>query len=209
MFQCFGENPPDKLNEIFGSFYGNDALFKLVMEEKLAIASFHFGLPEPQKISAMKEPGIYQIATATNLDEALAIEQVGFDAVIAQGYEAGSHCGMFDENAVDLRLSLVTLLKLIRKQAKIPVIAAGGIMDGHDICAFIRLGASTVQIWAQLLLPALNHKQIAGNSYWPGGISHHDDKTLFWPSGTCACQSVYRFYRKCAGRRHTPLPLCL
>lgn len=146
LFATSGGNPPENLHEIYDSFYGNDALFKLVLDKKPAIASFHFGLPEPQKIAAMKAAGIYLIATATNLDEALAIEKAGFDAVIAQGYEAGGHRGMFDENAIDLRLSLVLLLKIIRKHIKIPVIAAGGIMDGHDIGAFIRLGASAVQM---------------------------------------------------------------
>lgn len=146
MFQCFGENPPDNLDEIYGSFYGNDALFKMVMDEKPAIAGFHFGLPEPQKILSMKEAGIYLIATATNLGEALAIEQAGFDAVIAQGYEAGGHRGMFNENAVDLRLTRGTLLNEIQKQVKIPVIAAGGIMNGYDIYTSIKSGASAVQM---------------------------------------------------------------
>ena len=146
LFQCLGENPPDNLDEIYGSFYGNDALFKMVMDEKPAIASFHFGLPEPQKILSMKEAGIYLIATATNLGEALAIEQAGFDAVIAQGYEAGGHRGMFNENAVDLRLTRGTLLNEIQKQVKIPVIAAGGIMNGYDIYTSIKSGASAVQM---------------------------------------------------------------
>lgn len=146
LFQKFNGQQPASLREIYTSFYSNDELFKLVMKEKPAIVSFHFGLPEPEKINAMKSAGIFLLATATNLDEALAIEHAGFNAIIAQGYEAGGHRGIFDENSVDQCLSLAPLLKIIRKNVSIPVIAAGGIMDGRDIAAFIKLGASAVQM---------------------------------------------------------------
>lgn len=124
----------------------NDELFQLVMKEKPAIVSFHFGLPEPDKISVMKQAGIYLIATATNLDEAVAIKKAGLDAIIAQGYEAGGHRGAFDENLADSGLSLKQLLKIILENLSIPVIAAGGLMDGQDIAECIRAGASAVQM---------------------------------------------------------------
>lgn len=146
LFQRFGETPPQSLHEIYRSFNSDEELFKLVIMEKPPIASFHFGLPDVGKINRMKQAGIYLIASATNLDEAIAIEKAGFDAIIAQGYEAGGHRGIFDENSVDSCLSLFQLVKIILKQVNIPVIAAGGIMNGHDIATFIGLGASAVQM---------------------------------------------------------------
>lgn len=95
-FMAFSATPPPSLQEIYPSFYKNDALLKLVLDEKPAIASFHFGMPDAEAICAMKQAGIYLIATATNLTDAQDIQKAGFDAVIAQGYEAGGHRGMFD-----------------------------------------------------------------------------------------------------------------
>lgn len=146
LFHRFDAEPPRNLREIYSSFYMNDELFQLVMKEKPAIVSFHFGLPEPDKISVMKQAGIYLIATATNLDEAVAIKKAGLDAIIAQGYEAGGHRGAFDENLADSGLSLKQLLKIILENLSIPVIAAGGIMDGQDIAECIRAGTSAVQM---------------------------------------------------------------
>ena len=146
LFHKFNAEPPRTLREIYSSFYMNDELFELVMKEKPAIVSFHFGLPETEKILAMKQAGIYLIATATNLDEAWAIEKAGLDAIIAQGYEAGGHRGTFDENLADSCLSLKQLLKIILKNLSIPVIAAGGLMDGQDIAECIKAGASAVQL---------------------------------------------------------------
>jgi nitronate monooxygenase len=66
--------------------------------------------------------------------------------VIAQGYEAGGHRGCFDPDADDDRLGTLALTRLLASRLDIPVIAAGGIMDGAGIAAALRLGASAAQL---------------------------------------------------------------
>lgn len=67
-------------------------------------------------------------------------------AVVAQGYEAGGHRGVFDPDAEDTRLGTMALTRLLVRQLSVPVIAAGGIMDGAGIAAVLRLGAEAAQL---------------------------------------------------------------
>ena len=86
------------------------------------------------------------MATATSLDEGRAIAAAGIDAVVAQGYEAGGHRGIFDPDRPDDRLGTMTLTRLLVKELDIPVIAAGGMMDGAGIAASLMLGAAAAQL---------------------------------------------------------------
>src|SRR5205823_2163730 len=70
----------------------------------------------------------------------------GVDAVVAQGYEAGGHRGVFDPGEPDDRLGTVALTRLLVRKLDIPVIAAGGIMDGAGIAAALTLGAAAAQL---------------------------------------------------------------
>jgi nitronate monooxygenase len=110
------------------------------------VVSFHFGLPSADVIFALRTRGIYLMATATSLDEANAIEAAGIDAVVAQGIEAGGHRGVFDPTAPDDALGVFALTRLLVRNNNLPVIAAGGIMDGAGIAAMLDLGASVAQL---------------------------------------------------------------
>jgi nitronate monooxygenase len=66
--------------------------------------------------------------------------------VVAQGYEAGGHRGVFDPDLPDDRLGTLALTRLLVKELDLPVIAAGGIMDGAGIAACLTLGASAAQL---------------------------------------------------------------
>ena len=145
-FKRFGVEPPQELREIYKSFVADEAMFELFMMERPAVASFHFGLPSPAKIAALRSAGITLLASATNLEEAKIVAAAGIDAVVAQGYEAGGHRGVFDPAAPDERLGTLALTRLLVRHLKIPVIAAGGIMDGAGIVACLTLGASAAQM---------------------------------------------------------------
>jgi nitronate monooxygenase len=110
------------------------------------VVSFHFGLPDPERAAALRSAGAVLLASATNLAEGRAAEAAGMDAVVAQGYEAGGHRGGFDPAAPDERLGTLALTRLLARKLGVPVIAAGGIMDGAGIAAALRLGAQAAQL---------------------------------------------------------------
>lgn len=146
VFAQYGAAPPSQLREIYKSFVDNDEMLAMLLAERPAVVSFHFGLPSAEYISALRDAGIFLLVSATNLADARAIEAAGIDAVVAQGYEAGGHRGVFDEDARDDKLGTMALTRLLVRELKIPVIAAGGIMDGAGIAAALVLGASAAQL---------------------------------------------------------------
>ena len=103
--------------------------------EKLApaVVSFHFGLPEPALLARVKAAGCKVISSATSLREARVLAEAGVDAVIAQGAEAGGHRGMFLETNVATQIGTLALVHEIVNAVRVPVIAAGGIVDGRGI----------------------------------------------------------------------------
>ena len=145
-FEKFGAKPPNALREIYQSFVTDQAMLQMLLETRPKVVSFHFGLPPATTIKALRDAGIILFASATNLEEAVAGRDAGIDAVVAQGYEAGGHRGMFDPDAPDARLGMFALTELLVDRLGIPVIAAGGIMNGAGIAAVLSLGAAAAQL---------------------------------------------------------------
>lgn len=145
-FSRYNATPPDSLSEIYTSFATDDAMLAMLLDEAPAVVSLHFGLPDAARITALKERGILLLASATSLAEARACADAGIDAVVAQGWEAGGHRGCFDENAPDAQLGTFALTRLLVQELDLPVIAAGGIMDGAGIRAALDLGAVAAQL---------------------------------------------------------------
>jgi nitronate monooxygenase len=145
-FEAFGSTPPRELTEIYRSFVEDDAMLAALVAARPAVVSFHFGVPAADRIRALKDAGIVLLASATSLEEGRRAAAAGADAIVAQGYEAGGHRGVFDPDAPDDRLGTLALTRLLVKDLAIPVIAAGGIMDGAGIAAALALGASAAQL---------------------------------------------------------------
>lgn len=146
LFRKYGALPPAKLSTIYQSFADDDDMFALFVELAPPVVSFHFGLPDAGQIKALKQAGCVLLATATSLAEAQAAASAGIDAVVAQGYEAGGHRGTFDPDGPDDRHGTLALTRLLVRQCDLPVIAAGGIMDGADIRAALDSGAVGTQL---------------------------------------------------------------
>jgi nitronate monooxygenase len=130
-----------------------DASFcELMLEIAPRIVSFHFGLPEQPLVDKLKRAGILILGCATTADEARWLEQRGCDAIVAQGFEAGGHRGMFLSDDLSRQVGTFALVPQVVDAVKVPVAAAGGIADARGIAAAFALGAAGVQIGAAFLL---------------------------------------------------------
>ena len=145
VFEKYNSTAPTELKCIYPSFKDNDDFLNLVLETKPKAVSFHFGIPHPHQITKLKEAGILTLVSATNLAEARAIEKAGIDIIIAQGIEAGGHRGIFNPT-FDAAITTADLVRLITQNCTLPVVAAGGIMNGQQIKYMLNLGASAVQL---------------------------------------------------------------
>jgi nitronate monooxygenase len=122
------------------------AACELVEEFRPEVVSFHFGLPEKSLLDRVKATGAKILSSATTVEEAVWLEQHGCDAIIAMGYEAGGHRGMFLSDDLSSQVGTLALVPQIVDAVKVPVIAAGGISDARGVAAAFMLGASAVQV---------------------------------------------------------------
>lgn len=123
----------------------------VALESGASAFSFTFGIFPADAIAAIRERGMLSMGTATTVDEAVALEQAGVDAVIAQGSEAGGHRGTFGGDFSAAMIGSISLVPQIVDAVRLPVIASGGIMDGRGIAAALALGASAVQLGTAFL----------------------------------------------------------
>lgn len=173
LFETFGAAPPSTLTEIYRSFVEDDAMLAMLLDTRPSVVSFHFGLPRENAVRALRDAGILLFASATNLDEARAAEAAGIDAVVAQGWEAGGHRGMFDRDAPDERMDMMTLTRLLVRETALPVIAAGGIMNGRGIATALDLGASAAQLGTAFVASDESLADAAYRAALASGAAHH------------------------------------
>lgn len=122
-----------------------------VLEARPALVSFHFGLPIPAQLDDLHGAGILVASSATTPEEAEALAASGVDVVFAQGSEAGGHRGTFGHGTKAGLIGTMALVPMVvdalaGPTRPVPVVAAGGIMDGRGIAAALSLGAAGVQL---------------------------------------------------------------
>lgn len=144
-FEQFDAQAPTELGTGYQSAWSNPELIAMLCNEQPPIVSFHFGLPEASALAQLKAAQIAIWGCATTLNEALFLEQAGVDAIVAQGVEAGGHRGVFNP-LQDTELSLLALLNQLKGHISVPIIAAGGLMDGQSIAAALLAGAEAAQL---------------------------------------------------------------
>jgi len=129
----------------------DDAFCTVVEETKPRVVSFHFGLPEQRLFRRVKDAGCITLASATTVAEARWLESHGIDAVIAQGFEAGGHRGIFLNDNLNAQVGTFALVPQVVDAVKVPVIAAGAVSDARGIAAAFMLGGAGVQVGSAYL----------------------------------------------------------
>ena len=127
------------------------AQLEAVIEAAPAVASFHFGIPPRAAIDALHRRGAAVVGTATHVAEAHAWADAGADAIVAQGSEAGGHRGTFVGGFEEGAIGTMALVPRLVDAVPLPVIAAGGLMDGRGVAAAFALGAAGVQLGTAFL----------------------------------------------------------
>lgn len=121
----------------------------VILAEKVPVCSFTFGIPDETFIRELKKQNTFLIGTATTVTEAQRVEEAGMDAVVIQGSEAGGHRGTFFGE--EKYIGTMALTPQAVDYVSIPVIAAGGIMDGRGLVAALSLGAEAAQFGTAFL----------------------------------------------------------
>jgi nitronate monooxygenase len=141
--------PRGKLPSRFAPDFGEQ--FEAVLAARVPVFSFTFGALEAPRVQALHAQGAKVIGTATCVREARQLAELGCDAVVASGIEAGGHRATFAVAAEAAQVGLFALLPQVAAAVDVPVIAAGAVMTAGQIAAALLLGAAGVQLGSGLL----------------------------------------------------------
>ena len=170
----------------------SDEAAEAIEDFKPAVVSFHFGLPSETLMSRVRRIGAKVFSSATTVAEARWLEARGVDAVIAQGYEAGGHRGMFLTEDLTTQVGTFALVPQIVNAVRVPVIAAGGIADAAGVRAAMELGAAAVQVGTAYLLCPEATWTAAGASCGVeerGAAAYGGDECFYGAAGAGDCES--------------------
>ncbi|MDI2031756.1 nitronate monooxygenase [Saccharopolyspora sp. TS4A08] len=132
------------------------AKVRLLVEARVPVVSFTFGLPEAATVDELHSVGSEVVITVTTADEARQAARVGADAVCVQGMEAGGHRGVFYDDPTEPGggplLGLLAAIRSVRDAVDLPIIAAGGLVHGADVAAVLTAGAVAAQLGTAFLV---------------------------------------------------------
>ena len=148
LYDELGATPPARPRP---SAYRFDELVEVLIAQRPPVFSFVYGIPEPAVLDACRAAGIVTIGTAITVEEAVALDAAGVDAIVASGFEAGGHRVAFLRTAEDSLVGTLSLIPATVDAVQTPVIAAGGISDRRQVQAALTLGAEAVQVGTAFL----------------------------------------------------------
>ncbi len=122
--------------------HNKDDVAQLICDEKVPFVTIGAGNPVPY-FAPFHQAGVKCIPVVPNVKLAHRVQEAGADALVVEGMEAGGHDG---------KITLMALLENVLPEIEIPVVAAGGIVDGRGIAAALMMGASGVQMGTRFLL---------------------------------------------------------
>jgi nitronate monooxygenase len=187
--------------------YAPDLEAQLAAVERIrprALTSHLADLPA-DRMRKFKSLGMLIGGAATTIAEAKHLESIGADFVIAQGGEAGGHRGTWMRDPYDAMTGTLALTRLVVKAVKVPVVAAGGIMDGAGIAAVLALGAQAAQMGTAFIpCPESGASPVHKDAL----LAAKEDDTRITEkfSGKPARGLVNRFMREMADKPQLPFP---
>ena len=138
-YQEFGLPPPEPVRPPYAPDLG--AQLRAIEEIRPAVFTFHLGDMPQERIRHIQALGVKVGGSANCVAEAQNLEALGVDFIVAQGAEAGGHRGSYLRDPYESMTGTLALVRMIVRNVKSPVVAAGGIMDGAGIAAALALGA--------------------------------------------------------------------
>ena len=141
--------PRGKLPSTFAPDFAEQ--FDAVLAARVPVFSFTFGALDSPRLDALHAQGAKVIGTASCVREARQLAELGCDAVVTSGIEAGGHRATFAVPAEAAQIGLFALLPQVAAAVDVPLIAAGGVMTAEQLAAALLLGASGVQLGSALL----------------------------------------------------------
>lgn len=123
-----------------------EAQLRAIEAIRPAVFSCHLGDIPADRVRRLQSQGIKVGGSANCVAEAERLEALGVDFIVAQGAEAGGHRGSYLRDPYQSLTGTLALTRLVVRAVKVPVIAAGGIMDGAGIAAALALGAQLAQL---------------------------------------------------------------
>jgi nitronate monooxygenase len=128
------------------------AKIESLVADPVAVVSFSFGCPDPDVVAALRQAGSMVMVTVTTPEAAVASAAAGAQVLCLQGVDAGGHQGVFADTDPSARgFGTLALLGAVRGRVAMPLVAAGGLMDGTDVAAVLVAGADAAQLGTAFL----------------------------------------------------------
>jgi nitronate monooxygenase len=130
-----------------------EAKLELMRAERPAVVSFTFGCPAGEVVDELHGADVAVWVTVTSAEEARVAHEAGADGLVVQGTEAGGHRGgWLADGADEGGVGSLALLRVVSRRTPLPLVAAGGVMDGAGLAAALCAGASAAALGTALML---------------------------------------------------------